>query len=134
MDLLEVGDWGYQIGGVGFLIFTTAFLVGVRWRSDLLGRLMAASFAIVSAIFLTGGYRLMHPGDSHGFLLWRMLLYVSFATVMWGSLGTFIWSQFFAPRIKNRTTRKRKRDEESSLARSRVDPDGNPYDRSVGNG
>jgi hypothetical protein len=123
MDLIEAGNWGYRIGGLGIVAFTIVFLVAVRWRTDVLGRLLAAVFIVISAIFLTGGYRTLYPGDSGGFLLWRMVLYVSFALTIWAGFVSFIWSQFFAPRIKNRTTRRRN-DEEGNLAGRGPDPDG----------
>lgn len=129
MDLLELGSWSYHVGGFGILAFTLLFLAAVRWASDLLGRVLMAVLLVMSAIFLTGGYRLIYGEDSEGFLLWRAFLYTSFAVVIWMAFAAFIWSQFFAPRIKrNMTTRRDKKDEEVRMARHRADRDGDLHD------
>lgn len=122
MDLLELGDWGYRIGSVGIVVFTVAFLVVVRWWSDLLGRVIAGVFSITSGILLTGAYRTLEPGDTPVFLWWRAVIYVLFGVVIWSGIFTFIWVQFFAPRIKER---KDKHNAEIALAGSRHYRDGN---------
>lgn len=133
MSLTDLGNWGYHIGGVGILVLTLVFLIAVRWTSDLLGRVLAAMFVTVSAIFLTGGYRLVYGEDSVGFLIWRAFLYTSFGVVIWGALFAFIWTQFFAPRVRRRTTRKEYEGEESALADSGSDRNGDSHDRAGSN-
>jgi hypothetical protein len=114
---------------VGIIVLTFVFLAGVRWWSDILGRLIAGvlvSLSSVLAIIIVRQLGVELPG---GILIWRAAVFCIFGLAVWTALGTFVWAQYGASRIqrKRMTTRKeRKSDEEADLAGSRHDRDGSP--------
>jgi hypothetical protein len=128
MDLLEFGSWGYRIGALGIVAFTVSFLMTVRWWSDLLGRVLAVVFTVMTVVFITSAYRTAHPIDTPSFLLWRTIVYWAYGAGIWGGLLTFLWFQFFAPRIKAGTTRRGNKDEEVHVAGSGPGGDDDPDD------
>ena len=134
MDLLKAGSWGYQIGALGIVAFTLAFLIVVRWWTDLLGRVLAFVFTITSVVLLISAYRALTLTNSHGFLTVRVIVYWVFGLGIWTGLTSFFWFQFFAPRIRrNRTTRKEHQEHveehEGGMASSGPDRDGDSHDR-----
>lgn len=124
MGLLEVGSWGYQIGALGIVTFTVSFLMVVRWWTDLLGRVLAFVFTITSIVLLLSAYRSLTHADSENFMIVRLVVYWTYGVGVWGGIVSFLWFQFFAPRVKHLTTRRDRQNEESTMAGSRNDRDG----------
>lgn len=100
MPLLELGSIGYQIGAVGILVFTLAFLASVRWWSDSLGRVMAAVLTTTSGMLVVTAIRQIWPDIDGAIFVWRAIVFWLFGIAVWASIGTFLWAQFFAPRLK----------------------------------
>jgi hypothetical protein len=127
--LREVTLLGYQVGAIGIITFTVAFLVFVRWWTDMLGRIMAAVLFIMAMVLVMTTLRQFRIDLPGGLDWWRAVTFVLFGVVVWTALGTFVWSQFLAPRIRTKrrmTTRKEYRSEEVDLANSRPGRDGDP--------
>jgi hypothetical protein len=119
--------WGYQIGAVGIIVFTLAFLVLVRWWTDALGLILAALFFILSMVLMVTTFRLVGINPPGGIDWWRVFVFDAFGVVVWMAVGTFIWSQLFAPRVRRpRMTTRREHNEEADLADSRLGRDGDP--------
>lgn len=130
--LLDIGNWGYQVGAVGIMTLTLAFLVSVRWWTDLLGRVLAAVFFSMSGILALGVIRLLNPDIGDTFFVWRAILFWGFGLGVWAGLAAFIWAQFFAPRMKidRMTTRKEHyHEQEGSMGSDRSRRDGDSDDR-----
>lgn len=123
-----LGNVGYQIGAVGIAAFTLAFLVIVRWWTDLLGRLIAGVLFTLTLVLIMSTLRMLHVELPGGLLTWRLGVFWLFGAVVWSALGTFIWAQFWAPRIRESarmTTRREYRSEEQAdLADRRHGRDG----------
>jgi len=100
MPILDVGSLGYQIGAVGIVFFTVAFLVSVRWWTDWLGRVLAGVLFATSAVLVVTTIRQLNPDLGGSFLIVRAVVFCLFGAAVWTSLATFVWAQFFAPRIK----------------------------------
>lgn len=117
MGLLDLGSLGYQIGAVGIVAFTLAYLVIVRWWTDILGRVVAGVLFAMSGVLVISTIRQIHPDVTEAFLVWRLVVFWFFGVGVWTALGTFVWAQFFAPRIKGTTRPNRKwNHEEIALA------------------
>jgi phosphotransferase system glucose/maltose/N-acetylglucosamine-specific IIC component len=131
MDLLEFGSTGYQIGALGIVAFAVSFFAVVRWWTDLLGRVLAFVFGITSLVLLVSAYRSLTQIDSHGFLTVRAIVYWVFGIGIWTGLISFYWFQFFAPRIRHRTTRREdeRHEQEADVAAGRSARDGGSDDR-----
>jgi hypothetical protein len=100
MRILEFGSLGYQIGAGGIIAFTVAFLVSVRWWTDWLGRVIAGVLFSTSAVLVVVVLRQLFPEWEGSFLIVRAAVFWFFGVSIWISLASFVWSQFFAPRIK----------------------------------
>lgn len=95
-----VGDWGLAYAAISTLGVMLVYLICVRWWTDPLGRGIAAVFgscALVIGIVAARLFNIPLPG---GVLWWRAVGYWVLGTTMTGGMCTFIWAQFFAPRIK----------------------------------
>lgn len=93
-----IGNIGYWIGSVGILVFTLAFLLSVRWYTDILGRVIASVFAVISAVLLMSVARMLEVDLPGGLFLWRAVLFVLFGASVWSAVVVFMWAQFWAPR------------------------------------
>lgn len=102
--LLELGSLGYQIGALGVVIFTLVYLVAVRWWTDWLGLVLASVLFTTSGVLIVTTIRQIWPGTDHTIYVIRAVAFWAFGIAVWGSIATFIWSQWFAPRV--RTTRR----------------------------
>lgn len=129
MDLLEMGSRGYQIGALGIVAFAISFFVVVRWWTDLLGRVLAFIFGVISVVLVLSAYRSLTQTEAGGFLVVRAIVYWVYGIGIWTGLALFYWFQFFAPRIRNRTTRRERDEQESNVAAPRPRGDGGAYDR-----
>lgn len=98
--MLDLGSLGYQVGAAGIIAFTLAFLVVVRWWTDWLGRVMASVLCSTSAVLVITTLRQLHPEWGDTYLTWRLVVFWVFGLAVWSSLATFVWAQFFAPRLK----------------------------------
>lgn len=133
--LLNLGSWGYQIGAVGIVAFTLAFLFNVRWWTDWLGRVLALVLVTMSGVLFISTLRQLNLDLPGGILVWRLVAFWGFGLGVWSALGTFIWAQFLAPRLgrKSRmTTRREFRNEEGHLADPWPARDGDRDDRTAG--
>jgi hypothetical protein len=131
--LLDWGSWGYQIGAVGIVAFTLVFLVNVRWWTDWLGRVIALTLSSLSSVLIVTTLRQLHIDLPGGILWWRFFSFWLFGLGVWAGLGTFVWSQFLAPRIKLRprlTTRREHRNAQADLADSGNSRNGRLHDDS----
>lgn len=130
--LLSVGNIGYQVGAVGIIAFTIAFLVVVRWWTDFLGRIIAGVLSGICGVLIMSTIRMLYPNIDPSFFMWRAIVFWLFGLGVWIALGSFIWAQFFAPRLRNErmTTRREFKDEqESDVGSRRSSSDGDPDDR-----
>lgn len=93
-----IGNIGYWVGSVGIVVFTASFLVSVRWYTDILGRVIASVFTVISAVLLMTVARMLDVDLPGGLFLWRAVLFVLFAASVWSAVVVFIWAQFGAPR------------------------------------
>jgi MFS family permease len=100
MRILDLGSLGYQIGAAGIVAFTVAFLVSVRWWTDWLGRVIAGVLFSTSGVLAIVVLRQIDPDQEGWFLVARAIVFWVFGIAVWASLATFVWAQFFAPRIK----------------------------------
>lgn len=100
MRILDLGSLGYQVGAAGIVFFTVAFLVSVRWWTDWLGRVLASVLFATSAVLIVVVLRQLFPEWEGPFLVVRAAVFWLFGVSIWVSLATFVWSQFFAPRVK----------------------------------
>jgi MFS family permease len=138
MHLLDLGSIGYQVAAAGILLFTVSFLVVVKWWTDWLGRVLAGVLSATSAVLVVTTIRQIWPGLGGGVLVIRAIVFWLFGLAVWSGLATFVWAQFFAPRIKgtrltrSRTTRMEQVNEKASLADPRHDRDGDLHDRTGG--
>lgn len=131
MDILSIGALGYQVGAAGIVAFTLCYLVAIKWWTDWLGRVLAGVLFTTSAVLVTITLRQLNPDLAGHYFVWRAIAFWGFGLAVWASWATFLWAQFFAPRLKHRTTRKDKQGEqEADLADSRSGRDGDPDDRS----
>lgn len=115
MHLELIGSVGYQAGAVGIVLFSIAYLLLVRWWTDTLGRVLASVICTLSLILVMVALRQLDVELPGGLLVWRAGVFLLFGIVVWMALGTFVWSQFFAPRLKSRLglqSRKEYRNEE----------------------
>lgn len=134
--LLSIGNIGYQVGAVGIIAFSVAFLIGVRWWTDHLGRVIAGVLSSMSAVLVMTTVRMLSPelATDHTYLTVRLIVFVVFGSGIWIALASFVWAQFFAKRIRHSsdsrmTTRREHKDEEADLADSRSDRDVHLHDR-----
>lgn len=100
MHLLDFGSLGYQIGAVGIVAFTLAFVIVVRWWTDWLGRVLAGVLSATSAVLVVTTIRQIWPELGGGMLIVRTVVFWVFGLAVWSGLATFLWAQFIAPRIK----------------------------------
>lgn len=133
--LHDIGNFGYQVGALGIVAFTVAFLVIVRWWTDHLGRVIAGVLASISAVLIMTTVRMVKPelAADHTYLTARGVVFWVFGLGIWIGLGSFVWAQFLAPRIRQSermTTRREHKHEEADLAGSRPDRDDGSDDRS----
>jgi hypothetical protein len=141
--LENFGNLGYQIGALGIIAFTIAFLVVVRWWTDILGRVIAGVFSATSAVLIMTTLRMFGYANAEAFFAWRAAVFWLFGIGVWSGLGTFLWSQFMARRVNPRgvrskvttpQTRREHRNEEVDLADRRPHRDVGPHDRPGGDG
>lgn len=100
--LRDIGNYGYQAGAVGVVAFTICYLVAVRWWTDWLGRVLASVLFTTSGVLIITAIRQIRPEWQGPLFVWRAIFFCGFGITIWGSLATFVWSQYFAPRIKHR--------------------------------
>lgn len=132
--LLSLGNFGYQIGAVGIIAFSVAFLVIVRWWTDHLGRVIAGVLMSMSSVLIMTTVRMISPElmTDHTYLATRAVVFWVFGLGIWIGLGSFVWAQFVAPRIRQSdrmTTRKEYKHEEADLADRGPDRDDGSDDR-----
>jgi len=135
MTLLSWGSWGYQVGALGIVAFTLAYLMNVRWWTDWLGRVVALVLSTMSGVLFITTLRQLNINLPGGILLWRVIAFWLFGLGVWIGLGTFIWAQFIAPRTMRKSrlsTRRELRYEEGILAARRSRRDGDPDDDPAG--
>lgn len=108
MTLEAVGDFGIILAGLGIVAFAVMFLTCVRWWTDWLGRSIAAVAAVPALILGLSVYRLMGGELPGGVQIWRATLFPALGVASWIATGTFIWTQFFAPRVKKHKREKEK--------------------------
>jgi hypothetical protein len=137
--LLEAGNIGYQIGAAGIVAFSVSFLVVVRWWTDHLGRVIAGVLSAVSGVLIMTTLRMVSPKlvQNSAFLEVRLVLFWAFGLGIWIALGSFLWAQFLAPRIRlteRMTTRKEHHYEEGIAAHPGHDRDGDSDSLSGGHG
>lgn len=134
--LIEIGNWGYQVGAVGIVAFTIAFLVITRWWTDSLGRLVAGVLLMISLVLSMTVLRMFDIPLPGGLPIWRVIVFWGFGVSVWVGLITFLWAQFLAPRIRRSggrmtTRREHNRDEqEAGMADYRHGSDGGSHDHS----
>lgn len=130
--LLDVGNVGYQVGAVGIVAFTLAYLATVRWWSDHLGRVIAGVTSAMSAVLAMTTLRMIYPSiiNDQTYLIVRLVIFWSFGLGVWLALTSFVWAQFFAPRIRQseRGFIPRRKHEEAHLADRRHPRDGGVHD------
>lgn len=134
--LEDFGNWGYQLGAVGIVGFTVAFLVVVRWHSDMLGRIIAGVLTSTSGVLIMSTLRMFGFAQFDFFFAWRALVFWLFGIGVWTGLATFLWAQFWAPRIRNRhrpewttpATRREYNDAQADFANRRASGDDRSHD------
>jgi hypothetical protein len=110
--LESIGSWGYQVGAVGIILLTVFYLVAVPWKTDILGRLIAGVLGSLSSVLIIIAARQLGWDPPGGLLVWRAIVFCVFGAAVWTALGTFIWAQFWAPRVqRNRVTTRKERNE-----------------------
>lgn len=99
-----VKEWGtiaFQVASLAFVLFVVGFFTTVKWWTDALGRSIAGvvgSTAAIMGVSLCYTIGIPIPG-----ILWvRALLYSAFALTMSAAMIVFFWSQFIAPRVRDR--------------------------------
>ncbi len=127
------GNYGYQLGAAGILVFTAAFLLTVRFWTDTLGRVIATVLITMSGVLVMSTLRMLHVELPGGLLNWRAVVFWLFGAGVWSGIGVFVWAQFLAPRIKRvgrMTTRREYRNEsQSRMGDVRGSRDGDSDDR-----
>lgn len=129
---------GYQVGAAGIVFFTISFLLVVRWWTDWLGRVLAGTLLATSMVLSLTTLRQFHPEWGHSYYVCRLIVFWVFGLAVWSSLVTFVWAQFFAPRLKGTRLKRvphdegKYRNEEAALADSRHNRDGDLHDRTGG--
>jgi ABC-type nickel/cobalt efflux system permease component RcnA len=100
--------WGtvsFEVASFAFIVFTVGFFATVRWWTDALGRSIAGvvgSSAVILVVSLCYTLGVPIPG-----ILWvRAVMYSSFALTMSIAVTVFFWSQFIAPRVHERRSRR----------------------------
>lgn len=101
MRLLDLGSIGYQVGAAGIIAFTTCYLVAIPWWTDWLGRVLAGSLFSTSAVLLLTTLKQLNPEWDHTYEVVRLVVFWVFGLAVWSSLITFVWAQFFAPRVRS---------------------------------
>lgn len=110
--LRDFGSLGYQAGAVGVVAFTFCYLVAVRWWTDWLGRVIASVLFTTSGVLIVTAIRQLRPDLEGPLFVWRAVFFCGFGITIWGSLITFVWSQYFAPRVRYRATQRKIREKE----------------------
>lgn len=98
-----VGDVGLVLAGVGIIVFTTLYLVSVRWWTDHLGRAVAAFFGSVGAIMALVIWRVI-GWPLPGVHWWRAFLFNAMAVSIWAGVIGFVWAQFIQRRVRSART------------------------------
>jgi hypothetical protein len=129
--LLELANIGYQVGAVGIIVFTFSFLVVIRWWTDHLGRVIAGVLAAMSAVLMITTARMLDPTltDHTTYQMVRIGVFWVFGLGIWIALSSFVWAQFFAPRIRKSermATRKEHNREEVDSPGTRDNRHGDP--------
>ncbi len=95
------GTWALTVGAIGVVVWSTMFLVSVRWWTDALGRVLAAVFGsmgIMCVVITIVTLGIPVPAVQYV----RAALYSAFAVSVWGGVVAFLWAQFAAPRLRRR--------------------------------
>lgn len=99
-----VNDWGtyaFMIAAVAFIVFSFTYFVTITWWTDTLGLAIAGVLGPTTLILMVSCIRLFDI-PVPGYWWMRAVLDSVFAIAMVCGVIIFIWSQFMAPRIRNR--------------------------------